>query len=297
MQFRPITLSVLLLMAVSITSSCGDSASVRPPSDAVADEGEQVDFGVDLSNDDELAPDEDWQPPEDLVSDIEPDETVLDITETADSETEVADSTPDLLDPCEALQCPVEQRCEVQEGGAVCVANSCEELACGTNERCVPTPTGAYCRDISCVSSDDCVPEQFCNGTVCVDDICVSGSRRCLGELLQECNEDGSDWSNFRLCGSSNPNYQSVCIEQGGDAGCSCEDDWDCPEYMFCELGVCRGSAQAPTCLLPPEPFANVLPVPEIVWGGVDADWTAKARVSIDGVVTEIEGAPFAHSG
>jgi len=172
-------------------------------------------------------------------------------------------------DPCDGVMCPEDQRCEVEMGVGVCVNNDCNDLVCSPTEECVPTPGGgAICEDISCTQDIDCTPARYCNGTICVDDVCTPGETSCMGQDLYECPSNGSPVVLKLTCNSPTA-YVSQCIDDMmGNAYCSCRDDWDCPANTFCEGGACTGSGQNPTCFLPPEPFANVLPQPEIVWGG-----------------------------
>ena len=185
--------------------------------------------------------------------------------------------TGGMADPCDALPCPPDQHCELDdEDMPICVNNDCMDLVCAPTEECQPTPGGgAICVDIGCNDDVDCLPSEYCNGTICVDDVCIPGNTSCMGADLYRCLSNGSASVLEYTCGS--PAYfQSDCIDDMmGSAYCGCEDDWDCPAHTFCEGGQCTGSGQPPTCFLPPEPFTNVLPTPEIVWGGTQADTNA----------------------
>lgn len=188
-----------------------------------------------------------------------------------------AGGTGGMGDPCDGVPCPDDQHCELDgEGMPVCVNNDCMDLVCLPTEECQPTPGGgAICVDIGCSDDVDCLPSEHCNGTICVDDVCIPGNTTCTGADLYECLSNGSASVLKYTCGS--PAYfQSDCIDDMmGGAYCGCEDDWDCPANTFCEGGQCTGSGQPPTCFLPPEPFTNVLPTPEIVWGGTQANKNA----------------------
>ena len=179
-------------------------------------------------------------------------------------------------DLCNGFSCPADQHCEVVDDAATCVNNDCATLQCGPTEECQPSPGGgATCVDISCSDDVDCAPAQFCNGTICVDDLCVAGNTSCIGDDLYECPSNGSGEVLKYTC-SGQAYYVSACVDPGqGNAHCSCEDDWDCPANTVCEAGHCTGSGLPPTCFLPPEPFGNVLPTPEIVWGGTQQDHNA----------------------
>ncbi|MBW1871793.1 MAG: hypothetical protein JRJ19_06995 [Deltaproteobacteria bacterium] len=186
------------------------------------------------------------------------------------------DAADEPTDPCLNHNCPDDQHCEDDSGAAVCVNNNCVDLNCSATQECVETlGGGAVCEDIGCNSDLDCPLERFCNGTICVDDICTAGFRRCATDSVHECASNGSGFVARFTCGS--PGYfESLCVDDGqGNAYCTCEDDWDCPEWMHCELGVCLGTGTEPTCRLPAEPMTNVLPTQEIVWGGTAADTTA----------------------
>ncbi|WP_437775109.1 CARDB domain-containing protein [Sorangium sp. So ce1097] len=170
---------------------------------------------------------------------------------------------------CDGADCRPDQRCELQDGQATCVDNTCDDLSCGPTEECQTTPEGgAICVDIGCRSDLECPIDRYCNGTVCVADACTAGERTCDGDTLFVCVSNGSDSRELFTCGGE-AYYESTCTDDGmGSANCPCEDDWDCPTYASCEVGSCSGTGDAPTCLLDPEPFENVLPQIEIQWGG-----------------------------
>ncbi|MBW2523720.1 MAG: hypothetical protein JRI23_06070 [Deltaproteobacteria bacterium] len=191
-------------------------------------------------------------------------------------------------DPCADLGCPADQHCEVGSDGPECVNNTCADLSCSATEECEETSGGgAICVDISCSEDVECPPERYCDGTICVDDICEPGFRSCGGPgglELRECTPNGGS-EPLRWTCTSDAYFISQCVDDGqGNAFCSCEDDWDCPPYSVCEAGQCTGSGVAPTCFLPPEPFDQVLPTPEIVWGG-DPPYP--------GATTYASGSPF----
>jgi hypothetical protein len=180
---------------------------------------------------------------------------------------------PDGADPCSSETCSADQHCEPVDGGAECVPNDCASLACDPTEKCVATDAGAHCESNACTSDVECAQNEWCDGQQCVADVCTPGETRCQGQDVYECDANGGGESVVYGCGSGSPYFQSVCEDTGsGDAGCPCEDDWDCPAWTECDAGRCRGTGLAPTCSLPPEPFTNVLPVNEIRWGGTQAD-------------------------
>lgn len=174
-------------------------------------------------------------------------------------------------DICVSVQCNPDQHCEPQNGAPVCVNNTCGDLNCLPTEICETTMGGgAICKDISCSADVECPPAQYCNGTICVDDVCSPGAQTCMGQELHECAPNGGGDVVKYICGSQSY-FTSTCDDPGmGDASCPCEDDWDCPQYTVCEVGTCVGTGKAPTCTLPPAPFQSVLPKKEIQWGGVD---------------------------
>ena len=175
-------------------------------------------------------------------------------------------------DPCAGFDCPPDQHCEVEGGFPGCVNNTCATLSCGPTEECQATPGGgAQCVDIGCNTDVDCLPSEFCNGTICVDDVCVPGSTSCVGAAVWECASNGGGTTLKVTCGSA-AYYESLCVDNlVGFAYCGCTDDWDCPQNTSCASGQCQGTGKPPTCFLSPEPFANVVPTPEIVWGGTQA--------------------------
>jgi hypothetical protein len=92
----------------------------------------------------------------------------------------------------------------------------------------------------------------------------------CDGNDVVECLQNGSGWLKTFSC-ERDAYAKSVCLEIRQDlAGCSCEDDWHCPEYTACEAGVCVGSGLPYSCFLQPKSFKEVLPTLEIEWGGRD---------------------------
>ena len=200
--------------------------------------------------------------------------------------------------PCAGVACDPAQHCEPADAGGACVDNTCADLQCGPTEICETTPGGgAICKDIGCASDLECVPSQYCNGTICVDDVCTPGDATCVGDELHECTPNGGGDAVKYTCGSASY-YTSTCADPGaGNAACPCEDDWDCPEYTACEGSVCVGTGKAPTCTLPPVPFQNVLPTNEIQWGGlnqanknaVNAPFPASSEPSIVPLVINLD--------
>ena len=179
---------------------------------------------------------------------------------------------------CESIVCPADQHCEIGPSGPECVNNNCQDLVCDITEECVMTPGGgAICEDNSCGADIDCAPGEYCDGVVCQDDVCVEGTAHCIGGDLYVCAANGSEDVLEYTCGGG-ATFMSECQDDGmGSAACTCEDDWDCPQYTRCEGRVCVGTGDPPQCLLPPEPFANALPVSEIQWGGTSADLNANS--------------------
>ena len=183
------------------------------------------------------------------------------------------DGGPTDADPCSLTACDKAQHCEIVGGAATCVPNDCGTLGCSATQKCVVVDGGAYCEDNGCKDDVDCPEAQYCDGTVCKDDTCTPGETQCQGQSLLECAQNGSGTATKYSCQSGSPYYTSTCKDPGnGDASCPCEDDWDCPAYTDCEAGRCEGTGVEPTCKLPPEPFANVLPQNEITWGGTFAN-------------------------
>jgi hypothetical protein len=177
---------------------------------------------------------------------------------------------------CEGVECALGQRCDTSGGTPACVNVTCEEADCDpVTERCDTGPTGgAYCFDLSCEADVDCLPEEFCSaGGVCTADVCVPGTLVCDGTTgVLQCASNGSGQESQTTCGSESA-FLSECEDDGeGNAGCSCEGDWDCPANTVCEVGVCVGTGRAPTCTLPPVPFDEALPAVEIFWGGDSRD-------------------------
>ena len=183
------------------------------------------------------------------------------------------------VDPCDGADvCGVGQRCEADDGEAVCIDNECEDLDCSSLEECVAAAGGGnYCDSIACESDVDCPVSRYCDGEKCVDDVCEPGIQRCDGEQVFVCPSNGGEEVSRFSCGSD-AYFESTCEESAtSGVGCSCEDDWDCPSFTTCDVNTCKGSGEAPTCTLPALPFEDVLPTPEIEWGsdgGVDPEAT-----------------------
>jgi len=178
-------------------------------------------------------------------------------------------STSTGSNPCDGIACDPGLKCEATGNTTACVPIDCSELDCGPTGECQTLPNGgAVCVDISCSGDVDCSADQYCNGTICVDDVCTGGDTHCVGDALFECDQNGgADASKFTC--HSDAYYTSECVDDSmGTAYCGCIDDWDCPLFTECDVGSCAGSGQAPTCSLAPQPFSSVLPAPEIVWGG-----------------------------
>jgi len=169
--------------------------------------------------------------------------------------------------PCADVDCADGFRCDPEDG--TCVALTCEEADCSETEACVTGEDGgATCLDISCEDDTGCPPDQFCDGTICVGDVCTPDASHCEGGQVVECSSNGgAEVSKFE-CGSD-AYFESTCTEDGELAFCPCQDDWDCPEFTVCDVGQCVGTGVAPTCSLPPLPFDDLLPASEIQWGGV----------------------------
>ncbi|MCA9540261.1 MAG: hypothetical protein KC620_15290, partial [Myxococcales bacterium] len=189
------------------------------------------------------------------------------------------------IDPCAHDPCPVGQGCTAVGGVAECTPLDCATLECGPQERCEPVPEGgAICVDLSCVNDLSCPANEYCDG-VCTPDVCAPGAPTCDGQSLMRCAENGSGFVEEAACFGDAEGYPGQCAPLGpGDAACLCRDEWDCPPYYACVGGACRGTGQAPTCSLPPVPFADSQPRPEIVWGGQADD-------------IEAHGSPFPRSG
>lgn len=202
-------------------------------------------------------------------------------------------------DLCAGVACDPDQHCEVKAGAGTCVPNTCGMLSCTATEVCEITPNGAICKDNSCTSDVQCLASQYCNGTICVTDICAPGATTCMNQDVYECNANGGGQSQQFTCGSTTY-FPSMCTNAGpGNSICPCEDDWDCPPNTKCEVGVCTGTGKAPTCTLPAVPFSQVLPTKEIQWGGtgsgtpannaVNAPFPVSAQVSMTPVVVNLD--------
>jgi hypothetical protein len=179
-----------------------------------------------------------------------------------------------LTDPCDGLDCGSGQRCEVDDDDvATCVDMECDELACDGSEICTTDPGGGHvCEVASCDGDVDCPQAFFCDADACAPDVCESGERSCDDATVVECSDNGGV-STERFSCESAAYFDSTCVEPSAQqAACSCEDDWDCPQFTVCEVGRCTGTGSAPTCSLPPIPFSNTPPAVELHWGGDNRD-------------------------
>jgi hypothetical protein len=172
--------------------------------------------------------------------------------------------------------CGPGQRCAQQGTSAPgCLDNGCAELGCGATEACVPASagTGFVCVDNTCQGDIDCGEAQNCTNGLCIGDLCVPSATSCEGAVVRACLPNGAGQIDQVTC-TSEGQLVSACTSTADGAACSCRDDWDCPAYTECAQGVCIGNGRAPTCFLPPQPFASLLPEaePGFPWGGNDAD-------------------------
>ena len=207
-------------------------------------------------------------------------------------------TTTPTSDPCDGVACDPDQHCEPDNGAGTCVNSTCDMLNCGATEICAEGPNGGkLCQDISCSTDLECPISQFCNGTVCTDDVCSPGVAECMGADVLVCVPDGGSKEVKLTCGSD-AYFTSVCSGDGmGSATCTCEDDWDCPSNTACDVAFCAGTGKAPTCSLPPVAFANALPVNEIQWGGtsqanknaVGAPFPTSSQVSAVPIVMNLD--------
>ncbi|MEE2644066.1 MAG: VCBS repeat-containing protein, partial [Myxococcota bacterium] len=187
-------------------------------------------------------------------------------------------------DPCDPNPCAAGERCLADEGDGGdawrCVAIACEAISCAPNERCVVGEGGApRCVPLSCAGDGDCAFSEFCDleQGQCLRDLCEGGRARCEGEQLVTCAENGSREGMPVSCGP-----ESRCEEGEEGAFCACGSDWDCPNEggaaARCEQGRCVGVDVAERCLLPPVPFSESLPAPELVWGSAPGEQAAVGR-------------------
>ncbi|MFK7986074.1 MAG: FG-GAP-like repeat-containing protein [Sandaracinaceae bacterium] len=170
---------------------------------------------------------------------------------------------------CDDVTCTLGQRCDLTSGEPTCVDNTCDDLMCTATERCTPHAMGGNtCVSIACDSDVECDPSEYCDGTICVTDVCTPGVSRCDADAVLVCDSNGGGESSLATCGSESY-FATGCVDEASGGACTCEGDWDCPAFQVCEVGRCIGSGTAPSCTLPPVPFAEALPAIEIEWGGV----------------------------
>lgn len=269
-----LVLGCLGVMACDDTTGSGDDMGVGGDGDAVGptDAG---DMGTATATDTGIATDtgmpdggDTGVPPNDMTT-MPP--TDMGMTDGGDMPSDMTDMV--MPPSCIGVMCPGGQHCEVDAMTMqpVCVNDTCADLMCAPTEVC-QQPMGAgpaVCVDVSCASDLDCAAGEYCDmaTTLCVMDACTPGETSCSGQDVLVCVANGSGTTVQVTCNSPT-SFMSTCVTTApGEAGCGCEDDWDCPAFMACEVGVCQGTGQAPTCSLPAVPFSSVPPNPEIVWG------------------------------
>jgi len=179
--------------------------------------------------------------------------------------------------PCASTQCAADQVCvEGIDDDGLTVGrceeahdDPCEALDCAAPERCVVEDGAARCED-GCTIDLECPEGSFCDPDgACVMMGCAPGDTLCDGDQVLRCADNGSGLEPFVTCESGEPTVPSVCVELGaGDAGCSCRDTWHCPAGQTCTGGICRGAPEDASCLVAPSDFAEVMPSPELIWGG-----------------------------
>ncbi len=202
------------------------------------------------------------------------------------------------VDPCDPDPCQRGEVCVTEGELFRCDPAECETLECADTERCVATEGGALCEDNTCDNDLECPEDRWCDEGVCAGDVCAAGQRRCEGEEVLACEDNGGALAPQGECGSPAEGFLSLCIEDfEGEAACTCRDEWDCPAFQTCEGERCRGQSVAPSCRLEPTPFSESLPAPEIVWGGTAASVPAEgspfpdsAQAVMTPVVIDLDG-------
>ena len=197
------------------------------------------------------------------------------------------------------LECDEFTHCVVDDDGeSSCAPNTCEELDCDEDtERCIETDEGAYCRDLTCEADVECEPAEYCDDDgVCAEQACEPGARRCDGATLIACDPRGAEETEMFTCGTTGSYFESECVTDPSTT-CTCEDDWDCPPDMNCELGVCLGTGVPAACSLPPADFSADDTNIEISWGGVsdddraavDAPYPSSAQAQVTPIVANLD--------
>lgn len=140
--------------------------------------------------------------------------------------------------PCSSSKdCPGAFVCAKGPGHCVeCVEDEdCpEDHHCDTNYECQPsTPcnsdvdckeTGLVCAKqvgycVECVASDDCDEVSNCQDYECVSDLCDASEKKCDGDEVQQCIEDGSAWQVITHCAESMFCDEGECIGYPCKAG------------------------------------------------------------------------------
>lgn len=283
-------LSGLVLVSLG-TWSCGDKPSVGSEEDPLSTTNNTGE-----NSDGDAGPPEPLNPGAD--DDGADDDLVVPAEGPGDETQEVVDVGP-AEDACAAVDCAEHQSCSAESGTAACVPNTCDELQCDQSSVCVEVDGGAYCRDLTCSEDVDCEETEHCADGLCAEDACTPNEQRCDGDTLRRCLSNGSAEVESYTCSSGSPYFDSSCQATDGssDAGCACEDDWDCPTHTRCELGRCIGTGIEPSCTLPPPPFSADDTRVEISWGGtdenskqaVDSPYPAFSQVVMTPVVANLD--------
>ncbi|MEZ4435561.1 MAG: CARDB domain-containing protein [bacterium] len=242
----------------------GEATDTRPPGadGAPPDAGPPADAAPDAESIDQGAPDD------------------ADRTDAEPTDAEPTDAAPEAADdPCAPDPCPPGEACNrAPDGTAACEPADCFTLGCDPGEMCRPTPGGGGECVQPCETDRDCPAEQHCDA-ICVDDLCVPGARRCAGDIVEQCADNGSGYFDLFICDSPVGGFVSTCEDAlAGRGACTCREEWDCAEHLACNGGTCQGTGAPPACRLDPAPFAESRPTREIAWGGTAADRNAVGR-------------------
>ena len=143
--------------------------------------------------------------------------------------------------------CPASETCSPE--------GHCVPAACKEDEECaafemVCDEEAQVC--VHCMESLDCPEDEFCQGPLCVPDVCEAGMKQCDQEGWLECALDGSGWTGTQPCEEEHYCQDGQCLEWVCPPGTSyclgndvaqCEDDGSAFEIITqCgEEGVCQG--------------------------------------------------------
>ena len=93
-----------------------------------------------------------------------------------------------------------------------------------------PGDTGGDGSTTNCAGDGDCSTDQYCEGGVCIADVCFAEAYSCSGDVRRRCNSRGDGYEDSVQCDVSCAN---------GECLSACAGDGDCSADHYCEGGSC----------------------------------------------------------